>query len=300
MDIGSSSYHVCPPAKFKGNLLQYDGGLISYDIKIMIPVEDPVSIGSGFGRIQLNGVGSNATFDCAPYPQMPTVDGWTTYHIPLTAEAWNTTQENWEKVLSNVKDFTMILDLMPGEDTLGFDNFKLQPPAQHAPAIVLNNNAVVVDFGPQHGVWVRNAGSWSKLTSVSPVSMRPARMDTEANGMNSLVADFGPLYGVWIYHPGDYTWTQLHMISPESITVANIDSDVRDDLVMDFGSQYGIWTYMNNSSWTHIHTVSSDSITAGDMDGDNIDELVIDFGAQYGIWVRNDDGNWWQLHTVSP
>ena len=45
----------------------------------------------------------------------------------MTAEAWHTSQANWEIVLSDVTYFDIIFDLRPGEDTVGLDNFKMEP-----------------------------------------------------------------------------------------------------------------------------------------------------------------------------
>lgn len=126
-DVGPASYVVYPPSKFKGDLSQFDGGLLSYDIIVIYPTTPLASVGSGFGRIQLEGGGSNATFDYAPYPSVPSFDFWKTYYVPMTAEAWHTTPENWATVLSDVTNFHITFDLIPGEDTIGLDNFKLAP-----------------------------------------------------------------------------------------------------------------------------------------------------------------------------
>jgi len=121
-DIGSDTYVAFPPSKFLGNLIEFDGGLLSYDILAI----QPTSVGSGFGRIQLNCCGNpNATFDYAGNPPVPSSEFWTTYEVPMTASAWNTTQEQWEQVLSDVSFSHITLDLGPGNDIIGFDNFQL-------------------------------------------------------------------------------------------------------------------------------------------------------------------------------
>jgi len=123
-DTGDDTFIILSPAKFHGNLLSFDGGILSYDVMAIDPTEFD-SIGSGFGRIQLIGGGTNATFDYAPYPGPPS-ESWTTYYAPLTAEAWNTTQENWELVLSDVTYISIILEPV-NWCTVGFDNFLIQP-----------------------------------------------------------------------------------------------------------------------------------------------------------------------------
>ena len=109
------------PAKFNGNLLAFDGGLLSYDFIVLDPTTPLSSVGSGFGRIQMNGGGSNATFSYID-PPIPSTQFWKAYYVPLTAQAWNTTQENWEKVLSDVQHLDIIIQ---AGNTVGIDNFQV-------------------------------------------------------------------------------------------------------------------------------------------------------------------------------
>ena len=124
-DTGGDTFFVTAPSKFYGNLSNFDGGLISYDVISIVPTSPLTSVGSGFGRIQILGGGSNATFDYAPNPPIPSNQSWTKYFAPMNATAWNTTQENWGKILSNVTSIYIILE--PNNwSTVGFDNFKIQ------------------------------------------------------------------------------------------------------------------------------------------------------------------------------
>lgn len=127
VDNGSGSYALFAPAKFLGNLSSFDGGLLSYDILQIFPATELTSIGSGFGRIQLLGGGSNATFDYAPDPLIPSPAFWTRYDVPMTASAWNTSTENWNTILSNVTSIEILLDLKSGDDAVGLDNFQISP-----------------------------------------------------------------------------------------------------------------------------------------------------------------------------
>lgn len=125
IDAKDDTFSAYPPSKFNGNLLQYDGGLLSYDVIVVEPTTPFDSVGSGFGRIQLEGGGSNAIFDYAPNPPIPSSQFWKSYYVPMTAEAWGTTQANWETVLSDVTNMHVILE--PNNwSTVGLDNFKLQ------------------------------------------------------------------------------------------------------------------------------------------------------------------------------
>ncbi len=124
-DTDGSTFIVIAPSKFYGNLSKFDGGFISYDVISIVPNTPLPSVGSGFGRIQILGGGLNATFDYAPNPPIPSNVSWTEYTVPMTAAAWKTTQENWEKILSNVTSMYIILE--PNNwSTVGFDNFKVQ------------------------------------------------------------------------------------------------------------------------------------------------------------------------------
>ena len=115
---------VIAPAKFLGNLSAYAGGMLSYDMKVLDPTTPVTSVGDGLGRVQLNGGGSNATFTYLPSPPLPSPDEWRTFVVPLTAAAFNTTQANWQQVLSNVTNLDVIIQ---HGTTVGMDNFQLTP-----------------------------------------------------------------------------------------------------------------------------------------------------------------------------
>ena len=141
-DIAGDTYVAFPPSKFKGDLLEFNGGLLSYDVLVIDPVATLSSIGSGFGRIQMHGGGLNATFDYAPNPSIPSSQEWMKYYVPMTAEAWNTTQENWEKLLSDVTYMDIILE-PKNWSTVGLDNFKIKSASNPVP-----EPATMLLFGP--------------------------------------------------------------------------------------------------------------------------------------------------------
>jgi hypothetical protein len=144
-DTGGDTFFVVAPSKFYGNLSNFDGGFISYDVISIVPTSPLTSVGSGFGRIQILGGGSNVTFDYAPNPPIPSNQSWTEYFVPMNAIAWNTTKENWENVLSNVTSINLILE-PNNESTVGFDNFKLQP-VPLPPSSLLFGTGLVGCFG---------------------------------------------------------------------------------------------------------------------------------------------------------
>lgn len=148
-DNRDDTFSVFAPAKFKGNLLPYDNGLLSYDIIVLDPTSPLNSIGSGFGRIQLQGGGSNATFDYAPNPPIPSAEFWKAYSVPMTANAWNTTQENWETILSGVTNIDIILE--PNNiTTVGLDNFQVQSAIPEPATISLLSLGLLGMFRKKH------------------------------------------------------------------------------------------------------------------------------------------------------
>jgi bilirubin oxidase len=130
-----------------------------------------------------------------------------------------------------------------------------------------------------------------------PLAEIAANLD--ANPAEDLVVNFGPTYGTWVYY-NNATWTQLHTLSPESMTTADLDGNGISDLVMDFGPAHGIWVYSNNTNWAQIHNISPESITSADLDNNMLSDLVVDFGPTYGVWVYYNNSNWVKLHALSP
>ena len=123
--IWDDTGYVILPAKFNGNLLDFDGGFISYEV--ISPVPLPV-VGGGFGSITILGGDSDAliagTFRYDD-PTIPSNESWTKYLVPMNATAWGVSQENWERILSNVTLIYIILEPRNGY-SIKFDNFKLQ------------------------------------------------------------------------------------------------------------------------------------------------------------------------------
>ena len=150
-DTGPTSYVAYPPAKFKGNLLAYDGGMLTYQVRDLFRSEPPSFVDSGFGRVQLNGGGSNATFDYVHFPPIPaplnpSFSEWTTYFVPMTPEAWHTTPENWQTVLSDVTIFHVTLNL----EDIGLDNFQLAPVPEPSSLLLLGSGLLgLVGIGLQ-------------------------------------------------------------------------------------------------------------------------------------------------------
>jgi len=111
-----------------------------------------------------------------------------------------------------------------------------------------------------------------------------------------LAVNFGPGLGVWRVAGSD--WSQIHGLSPESVTAADVDGNGLDDLVMDFGPAYGVWLWLNHATWMQLHGVSPTEVAAGDLDGNGKDELVLNFPGQ-GVWIWRNNSAWQHLHGVN-
>lgn len=130
-DIGDGTYVAYAPSKYLGDLSVFDGGMISYDVRVLssetsYPPNIPVD--SGFGRINICGSdGGCLTFDyvnpSAFTAFYPTSEAWTTYYAPLQIEYWQAGQEGYDRILSDAS----YIDIILGHgDVVGFDNFKIQ------------------------------------------------------------------------------------------------------------------------------------------------------------------------------
>lgn len=115
---GSTAAYL--PPKFLGDLSQFDGGVISFDVRSLYPLNPNGSMGSGFGQIQMNGTPpNNATYTgFRPYPPLISDTEWTTYYVPFTAEAW-ALSGNWETTIKNVNTIHIVLG------DIAFDNFRI-------------------------------------------------------------------------------------------------------------------------------------------------------------------------------
>jgi len=138
-----------PPPKFKGDLSEFDGGWISYDVIVLRQPTTAITpiTWSDWGGFKINLIGSgNVTFADSlaglPNPPIPSDQFWTTYYVPMKAEFWHTndqdhaTQPIWEIALSNVTYFDIILDV-GGQGIIGLDNFKIESQVIPEPSSIL-------------------------------------------------------------------------------------------------------------------------------------------------------------------
>jgi len=168
---------------------------------------------------------------------------------------------------------------------------------QVSPSYCISLNDLVIDLGPQYGIWAwMNNSYWHDIHSLSPISMVIG--DIDGSGQDDIIIDFGETSGIHLWMNNE-SWTPLHSLSPESMTTGDMDDNGLADVIIDFGSQYGIWFWMNNKDWVKLHSVSPNSMTTGDMDGNGQADVIIDFGSPDGIWLWMNNKDWVKLHPLS-
>jgi hypothetical protein len=125
-EAGGDTFEVVAPLKFFGDLSAYKGGTLSFDSKLITASSQ--TFGSGFGKVTILGGGASAELDLAPNP--PETD-WVTYSALLVASSWGVNETTWDQILANVTEIRVILESVVGWETMGFDNFKVQPVKGH-------------------------------------------------------------------------------------------------------------------------------------------------------------------------
>lgn len=152
---------------------------------------------------------------------------------------------------------------------------------------------LLVDFGPQYGLWLRrNGAEWVLVHGTSARLL--ASGDLDGDGRSDPLIDFGPPHGLWLWRNGE-RWQQIHGTSAELIVGADLDGNGRSEYVVDFGPAYGAWIYGDDGSWRILHGTSPKQIVAANLDTDRRQDLVVDFDGA-GLWLYMNGTNWVQLH----
>jgi hypothetical protein len=94
-------------------------------------------------------------------------------------------------------------------------------------AVDIDNNGmddVVIDFGPQYGIWVRmNNANWVLLHGSSAQHITGA--DLDGNGQGDVIVDFGSAKGgIWA-RMNNSNWVQINGVGAASITAGQIDGN---------------------------------------------------------------------------
>lgn len=159
------------------------------------------------------------------------------------------------------------------------------------------DNDLLLDFGPQYGIWRRaNDRTWVGVHSVSARQMAVGDLDND--GRADALFDFGPQYGIWALRNGT-TWEGIHEASSQQIVATDLDNNGKTDFVINFGNLYGLWAYMDDGTWKGLHSVAPRQVLSAKLDRDPRRDLVVDFGPRYGIWLYMNNSTWVALHGNS-
>ena len=119
---GPVEVEIEAPASFLGDMLNFDGGSLSFRTNIFSAMETilTTTITGGAGNESVS-----VSFDnSATTP--PSV--WQTLSAPLSASEWGTNSEKWENILSDVQSITFGFVSAPTEEPIGFDDIFLTGP----------------------------------------------------------------------------------------------------------------------------------------------------------------------------
>ncbi len=121
-DSGNDEFQAVAPAKFRGDLIDFNGGSFSFDATA-------ISDGNGsgrdtFGRVTLLSQQGSFSLDLALQP--PEEGNWTTFTTPLDAASWGLSPSAWHQVLGGVSEILITLEGYRGLDITGLDNVSLQ------------------------------------------------------------------------------------------------------------------------------------------------------------------------------
>ena len=131
-NIGPGTKLIAPP-RYHGNLLRFDGGVISFDAKFIEAGDDEKrAAGFDFGLITITGDGRTATQQIAASP--PTAR-WNTYRGSFTAAAFGVPEDQWQAILADVTGLTINLNAFRGvpNEVLALDNILLRPGSDNTP-----------------------------------------------------------------------------------------------------------------------------------------------------------------------
>ncbi len=122
--------YFSPPARFLGDLSQYDQGSLSFDLKCTVSNNN--TFFSAFGLVGIYSGGTNVQLDIVPDIWL---DEWTAVTIPLTAATWGIGESEWQALLADVTEIRITMDSQwDYYDRTGIDNVCIAPvPTAAAP-----------------------------------------------------------------------------------------------------------------------------------------------------------------------
>lgn len=126
---GTTDVEIVAPLSFLGNMIEFDGGSLSFRTNIFSAMETILTTTITGGT---DNESVSVSFDESSTTP-PSV--WQTLSAPLSASAWGTDPEKWENILSNVQAITFGFEA-PTEASIGFDD------------ITLSTNVLESNFAP--------------------------------------------------------------------------------------------------------------------------------------------------------
>jgi len=141
-DSTNDYMYISTPANFHGNLQEFIGGKLSFDVKLLSKTGSEIS---SFGTVKIFNQDKKATLDITD--SFPTKDKWTTYSVSLNATEWNVSIEEWKLIFSNVTSITLDLEgYTEITEELAFDNFIIRNESTECIFIDSDNDGVPDEF----------------------------------------------------------------------------------------------------------------------------------------------------------
>lgn len=114
---------IVAPAKFLGNLTGFNQGTLAFDL--INTHDNGMDSLYNYGNVTLSSSSVTASKNVVP---LRYYSEWTSFTIPLTAEAWGLTPTGWDSLLSGVTEIKLQADAQWDYwDRTGLDNFTLIP-----------------------------------------------------------------------------------------------------------------------------------------------------------------------------
>ncbi|MEX2033734.1 MAG: hypothetical protein WEA28_00910 [Xanthobacteraceae bacterium] len=141
------------PAAFLGNLSAFNGGVFSFDGKLLGAGGGFWnSAGQDYGWVTITGTNADsATLDLLPGGAIPPSDAWQTYSIALAAAAWGKSDAAWAAILADVAQVKIVVEGLFGPEIQGIDNISLVSSVTSEvplpPALLLFASGIAVILG---------------------------------------------------------------------------------------------------------------------------------------------------------
>ena len=128
--IPSGAAEIVAPAKFRGDLRDLEGGVLSFDMALSLLLPQFPVINPGLGTVTMRRGASSISLDMVPANDPPDPAFFTRYSTAMTAAAWGVSQATWDFVIADVEEMTIDVDASEFFQILVIDNVEILPPQQ--------------------------------------------------------------------------------------------------------------------------------------------------------------------------